>query len=280
VNTRERPPLTLAIPAYNDEEEVFARVLDLALTGWPEGPLVVVDMSTTDAVRRVCDARASRVRYHLFRESSGVSDSRNRCVELAETRYVAFLDSDGFPEPGWLKPLAMRLTEDRVAVAGSRILPFWEARPSWLMRSVPAGDWLSLFDLGDEPRDVPRIMGTCYAIDRERAPDPPFDVTVGKRPGSSIGMEEPLLCEAVRSEGWRVVYEPRSVVRHRVPADRMSWRSMWRRAQRAGQETRVWGRYEPIPRRRFGVRDILFQAVFALPFFLGLLAPGQRTRPS
>ena len=136
--------------------------------------------------------------HHPFPESGGVSHSRNRCIELASTRYVTFLDSDAFAEPGWVAAQRARLDEERVAVVGSRILAAWESRPSRLFRTVTASDWLSLFELGDQPLDVPRIMGTSYAVDTERAPDPPFDETLGRRPGWPLAMEENVLCDSVR----------------------------------------------------------------------------------
>jgi GT2 family glycosyltransferase len=263
--------LTIAIPTFNDDPEVFRRVLDLVADVAPRVPVVVVDMSTDDRVASVCESRAG-VNYHAFPDSGGVSHSRNRCIELAETRQVAFLDSDAFPEPGWLEALAARLADERVAVVGSRILAAWQSPPPRLMRSVTASDWLSLFDLGDEPVDVPRIIGTSYAIDRERLPDPPFDESSGRKPGWPLAMEENILCDAVRVAGWRVVYEPASVVRHNIPADRASWPWMWRRAHTAGRETRMAGRFEPIPRPRPTVRDRAFQAAVAIPFLLGAAA--------
>lgn len=263
--------ITIAIPTFNDDPEVFGGVLDLAAAGAPGVPVVVVDMSSDDRVARVCDGRAG-VRYDAFPQSGGVSHSRNRCVALAETRHVAFLDSDGLPEPGWLDPLVARLAEDRVAVVGSRILAAWESRPPRLFTTSPASDWLSLFDLGSETLEVPRIMGTSYALDREHVPDPPFDESIGRRPGWPLAMEENVLCEAAIAAGGRVLYEPASVVRHRIPADRATWRWIWRRAHTAGRETRVGGRFEPLPRPPFGLRDRLFQVAVAAPFFAGALA--------
>jgi GT2 family glycosyltransferase len=273
------PPATVAIPAFRDDPHVLKRVLDRALARPLERPVIVVDMSIRDDLRRACSAYGKAVRYEHYPESGGVAHSRNRCVELADTPAVIFLDSDAFPEPGWFTALAERLDEDKVAVAGARILPAWEAEPPRLMRTAPASDWLSLFDLGELPLDVPRIVGTSYAIHRERSPDPPFDESVGRRPGWPLAMEENVLCEVVRSRGWRVVYEPASRVLHHIPVDRATWRWMWRRAHTAGRETRIGGRLEPIPRRRFGARDLAFQAAVAVPFFAGVLRP-PRERPT
>lgn len=257
----------------NDDPAVFARVLDGVLDRSPGAPVIVVDMSTNDDLRRVCESRGAAVRYEPFPESGGVSHSRNRCVELADTATVTFLDSDVFPEPGWFEPLVARLEEEDVAVVGARALPAWEKRPPRLLTTMPASDWLSLFDLGDRPLDVPRVIGSSYAIHRERAPDPPFDESIGRRPGWPLAMEENVLCDWVRDHGWRVVYEPASRVFHRIPPSRATWRWMWRRAYAAGRETRVAGRSEPLPRERYGPRDLAFQAAVALPFFAGALRP-------
>ena len=270
---------TIAIPAFDDDPEVFGRVLDLAIAHGDGAPIVVVDMSTQSGVRQACADRAQHVRHDAFPQSGGVSHSRNRCVALAATRYVTFLDSDAFAEAGWARAQRARLDDDRVAVVGSRILGAFERRPSRLMRSVTASDWLSLFDLGDEPVDVPRIIGTSYAIDRERVPQPPFDESIGRRPGWPLAMEENVLCDAARADGWRVVYEPASVVRHRIPRERASWRWMWRRAHTAGRETRAAGRYEPIPRPPLTLRDRAFQAAVAVPFGLGVLAGAGEREP-
>ena len=271
--------LTIAIPAFNDDPEVFGRVLDLAIAHGDGAPIVVVDMSTREGVRHQCAARSRHVRHDPFPQSGGVSHSRNRCIALAGTRYVTFLDSDAFAEPGWARAQRARLEDERVAVVGSRILGAFERRPPRLMRSVTASDWLSLFDLGPAAVDVPRIIGTSYALDRERVPDPPFDESLGRKPGWPLAMEENVLCDAARAAGWRVVYEPASVVRHRIPPERASWRWMWRRAHTAGRETRAAGRFEPIPRPPLTLRDRAFQAAVVVPFGLGVLAgPGERER--
>jgi GT2 family glycosyltransferase len=271
--------VTIAVPAFNDDPAVFARALELMLAGSADERVLVVDMSTDDRLERVCADAGSRVAHERFPESGGVSHSRNRCVELAGTRYVAFVDSDAFVRPGWLGPMRECLGQERVAVVGSRIVAHWEREPHRLLRTRPAGDWLSLFDLGDEPLDVPRIIGTSYALDRTRVPDPPFDESIGRKPGWALAGEENVLCEAAREMGGRVVYVPDSVVEHRIPPDRATWRWMWRRAHAAGRETRLFGRFEPLPARSLDRHDRVFQAAVAAPFFAGRLRPRPR-RPA
>jgi GT2 family glycosyltransferase len=269
--------VTILVPAFNDSPAIFGRMLASVRADAPEAPLVVVDMSPQASLGALLE-RDAHARYVHFPESGGVSHSRNRLAREAQTRLVVYLDSDAFVEPGWLDAMRERLSTPDVAVVGSRILPAWERPPGALMTTVTASDWLSLYDLGDSAIDVPIIVGTSYGVDLDLAPDPPFDESLGRRPGWPLAMEENRLCETVRANGRRVVYEPKAVVRHNIPAARASWRWMWRRAHTAGRETRAAGRSEPLPGRKLGPRDRLFQAIVAPAFFAGM-ARKPRSRP-
>jgi mycofactocin glycosyltransferase len=257
----------------NDDPDVLAEVLDAVIAQSAGNPVVLVDMSTDDGVRRVCEARAGAVRYFHLPASRGVSDSRNAVVGHVDTRYVVFLDSDAVPEPGWAA--AMRAAFDRepgAAVVGARVLPRWSSRPPRLFKTGVAGDFLSLFDLGDQPLEVPRIMGTSYAIDLARVPEQPFPPELGYQIGNPLGGEEPELCARAVRDGWRVVYEPAAVVWHVIDPARATWRSMFRRVYNAGREARRLGeRHAPLP-RRVTAGDRLFQVAIAPAFAAGMAA--------
>lgn len=264
--------VTPAMVTCDDPPELVGAALDSAIRQALPEPVVVVDMSRGGGVRRVCADRGDAVRYVWAPDSQGVSDSRNRAVACARTRYLLFLDADAHAEPGWAAAMrAAFAAVDGVAVVGARCPARWTTRPPRLFRTAIAGDFLSLFDLGDEPCDTPRIMGTSYAIDLERVPPAPFPLDLGYRPGVELAGEENALCERARADGWRVRYEPAAVVGHTIPAARATWRAMARRAFRAGQETRRDGRRaEPLPRRT-GPADTLFKAAIAPALVAGLV---------
>lgn len=267
------------MPTYNDDPVVFRRVLE-TVRSLTDAPVVVADMSTNDGVKNVAVDFADQVKYVPFAESKNVSHSRNKVFQETETRYLNYLDSDAIAKPGWLDAILDAFSEDNVAIVGSRIEPIWVGKPPVLFDTAPAADWLSCFDLGCERIDVPRIMGTSYALDRSKFSDTPFDEQLGRSPGYPLAIEEPALCEWARAQGFRVVYEPGSVVGHTLPAERLNWRWMLERAHTAGRETRVQGgAFEPLPRARFGLRDRAFQAVCAVPFLLGRMRPPVQDRP-
>lgn len=264
--------VTPAMVTCDDDPGFLADALDAAIAEGMAEPVLVVDMSRGDGVRRVCAERGDAIRYEAAPDSRGVSDSRNRAVAAARTRYLLFLDADALPTPGWAATMRAAFDRaERVAIVGARCPARWTDTPPRLFRTGLAGDFLSLFELGDEPIDVPRIMGTSYAIDLERVPAAPFPLELGFGPGQSLAGEEVELCERAREEGWLVRYEPGAVVFHTIRPGRATWRSMLRRAFHAGQEGRRLGRrLDPLPRRPRPA-DRLFQAAIAPAFMAGML---------
>lgn len=248
-------------PDPTDFREVLRRVRETPHDA------IVVDMSTDTQVLRCCEEHG--VRCERFVESSGLSDSRNRALALTETDYAVFLDSDAFPEGDWVRPLVTILQRNpEVAIVTPRILAAWEASPPRLLRTWSAGTWMSLLDLGPEPMEVPRVIGTSFAFARSKTPRHGFDIRLGLKPGSALGGEEIKFCLETRAGGYSIRYEPASLVRHRVSSDRGSWPAMVRRIFNAGRERQLLGPTEPLPRRR-GIDDHLFRAVAAVPWLAG-----------
>jgi hypothetical protein len=113
------------------------------------------------------------VRYVSFPESSGVSESRNRIVELAATPHLLFLDADAVPRPGWADALVRALGGGHTLV-GARILPRWPRGAPWLLRSTLGSELLGNLDCGETPRPLSRVMGTSFGADLERLAAAPF----------------------------------------------------------------------------------------------------------
>lgn len=250
---------TIGIPTCDDDPRVLSLALDAIEGERVARRPIIVDMSASDRIERMLRARSGDVRYVRFRESSGVAESRNRIVAEADTRYVLFLDADAVPLRGWARALAGAF-EEGVALVGTRILPAWPCAAPPLFTSTIALELLGMLDLGPRPRAIPRVMGTSYALDRERLPrSPPFRADLGRRPGRLFSWEEVQLSLDVAAAGGRIRYEPAATVAHHIRADRLSWRWMLRRAHLAGRETRyLHERLEDFP-RRLTSRDRVFQ---------------------
>jgi glycosyltransferase involved in cell wall biosynthesis len=90
------PIVSVVIPVYNGEkyiEETIKSVLNQSLKDIEIN--VVNDASTDKSAQIVEKLQKSDNRIHLInKENSGVSDTRNRGIELSKGAFIAFLDQD------------------------------------------------------------------------------------------------------------------------------------------------------------------------------------------
>ncbi len=99
-------PVTVVIPALN-EEQTIAPLLDALLTGTrPPDEIVVSDGGSTDATRDIVARYADRS-VRLIEGPGGISENRNAAIAAASNELIACTDAGCIPDPTWLE----RLTE-------------------------------------------------------------------------------------------------------------------------------------------------------------------------
>ncbi len=127
-----------------------------------------------------------------------------------------------------------------------------------------------MMDLGPEPKDscLACCPGTCSST-AGSVGEQVFETERGRIEGDLVGAEETLMMVRLAERGGRVVYAPEAVVDHHSPAERLTWRWMWRRAEASGREAGSLDfKLEPLP-RRIVWRDRAFLAACAPPYALG-----------
>ena len=107
--------VSIIVPVYNAEKYLKRCVDSILVQDYSNIELILMDDGSTDASGTICDDYAKqdgRVRV-VHKENTGVSDTRNRALDLAEGVYVQFLDSDDWIEPETLeKTLEAGLREE------------------------------------------------------------------------------------------------------------------------------------------------------------------------
>jgi mycofactocin system glycosyltransferase len=174
-------------------------------------PVVVVDDGSVVPVR-VPGAQVLRTET-----ARGPAAARNTGLRAAGTPFVAFLDSDCVPGPGWLERLRPHLEDPRLAVVAPRIGPLGQGR-GWFAGYEAA---VSALDMGPSPAPVRPGSAVSYV---------PSAAMLARRAALGTGFDETMrvaedvdLVWRLARAGWRVRYEPAASVAHDHPATTGEW---------------------------------------------------------
>ncbi len=203
----ERTPLiSVVVPAYNAASTLDACLQALQAQSTPkEVEVIVVDDGSTDDTAQVVQQYPG-VRL-LHQEHAGPAAARNRGIQEARGGVVLFTDADCRPLPGWIDQLSRPIlsgeavgakgtycTDQRAPVARF-VQQEYEEKYNH-MRRAPQIDFVDTYSAGYR-RDV--LIG-CGAF------DPTF-------PNASV--EDQELSFRLTEQGYRLVFVPAAVVRHR-----------------------------------------------------------------
>lgn len=95
------PIVSVIIPVYNAEDYVHQTIQSVLQQTFSDIELIVLNDGSTDASEKVILALQQtdkRIRYQ-YKPNSGVSDTRNKGIALAQGKYIAFLDADDVWKP-------------------------------------------------------------------------------------------------------------------------------------------------------------------------------------
>ncbi len=112
--------LSIIVPIYNVEKYLPKCVesllsQDLSLE---EYEIILVDDGSPDRCGEICDDYASRYANIkvVHRENGGLSAARNSGIDVAQGKYVQFVDSDDYLEPNVLRTLVDKMETDNLDV--------------------------------------------------------------------------------------------------------------------------------------------------------------------
>lgn len=93
--------ISIIVPVYNTAKYLERCVDSIVAQTYTDWELLLIDDGSTDDSATICDeyaAKDERIRVS-HKENGGVSDTRNYGLDLAQGKYLMFLDSDDF----WLR---------------------------------------------------------------------------------------------------------------------------------------------------------------------------------
>jgi hypothetical protein len=234
------PGISIVVPTANRSTELEATLETIYAQDFPPSDfevLVVENGPEGDARRvtaRAASAHPNHATRYLHEPVPGLLSGRHRGALEARGEILVFVDDDIDAAPGWLAAIADSFSDPDIDLLGGRSLPNFQApEPAWMAPFwwIPEGGgfgcgFLSLIDYGDLPREVDsnHIWGLNFAIRRQVLvdlrgfhPDTYPDEQQHFQGDGETGLT--LKAQAARVKGH---YDPRMLVRHLVPARRMT----------------------------------------------------------
>jgi len=216
------PSLSIIIPSYNTLEYVVTCLLALEAT-LPEGfvgEIIVVDDASTDDTASALAHFAQRnplVKPIRNETNRGFPETCNHGAEHATGDLLYFLNADTIPQQGWLAPLLRTFDDPSIGAAGSALIfpdgrlqeagcvVYRDGSAANIGRGIDPADPLVRF-----ARDVDYCSGAALAIRRSL-----FEQLGGfDERYSPAYYEDTDLCMQVWQAGFRVRYQPDSVILH------------------------------------------------------------------
>jgi GT2 family glycosyltransferase len=152
---------------------------------------------------------ADRIQINLIRKDpGGPARGRNTGVQAARGRYVAFLDDDCIPEPGWLGAMELALRASPGAMIGGKTRNGLPANP-YSAASQFTLEMVYAFN-NQDPRAARFFATNNMALPRDRFSelggfDEDYVLTAG---------EDRDLCDRWRQAGFPMIHHEAAVIRH------------------------------------------------------------------
>ncbi len=234
--------ISVIVPTYNRAhwiEEALQSLIDQETDDGFSFDIHIVDNASSDAtaavIAKVAAASSIRVVYHR-QEIPGDAPTRNVGVAGSTGAWLAFFDDDQLAEPAWLRKLWSATSDgDRPVIGGAVHLHMNDRELAELDPLCRAALRETRLYPNARPYHRNDLPGTGNALVARRV----FDA-IGKFDEAMTGGGSDCdFFTRARDAGYPLWYSPEAVIRHRVPAERLTpeflrWDALSGGAEHAG----------------------------------------------
>jgi biofilm PGA synthesis N-glycosyltransferase PgaC len=221
-----RPPVSVVIPAHNEEAVIAETVASVLELDWPELEVVVVDDGSTDGTVRALERWSveGAVRVVRKRVNEGKAMALDDAIPGLRGEIVLIVDADGRPDPAALRMMVPHFVHDPQvgAVTGNPRV----SNTTTLLAKLQAIEFSATVSVLRRAQaawgQLMTFSGICTALRTEAV------ASVGAfRP--EMATEDIALTWQLERAGYEVRYEPRAVFGMQVPETIGPW---WRQRVR------------------------------------------------
>jgi GT2 family glycosyltransferase/glycosyltransferase involved in cell wall biosynthesis/tetratricopeptide (TPR) repeat protein len=210
---------SIIMPVLNNVELTRQSLTALAeVTDGCEYEVIVVDNHSTDGTQEFLSSLGGDVQIIRNSENRGFAKACNQGAQAARGKYLIFLNNDTIPIKGWLNALVQEVEAHQdVGVVGSKLL--YADGTVQHAGVVFSRKWLTPYHhhrtmAADAPivnrrREFQSVTAACMLVRHDL-----FSEVGGFDEAYRNGFEDVDLCLKVKQQGWRVIYQPSSVLYH------------------------------------------------------------------
>jgi O-antigen biosynthesis protein len=201
----EWPRISVIVCTHNGSRTIRECLGGLQKLDYPAAEVIVVDDGSTD------DTAAIARQFHfrlLSTVHGGLAAARNTGLEAATGEIIAYVDDDAWPDPHWLKYLALTFDyESCAAVGGPNIRPPPDGAIADSVANAPGGP-IHVMLTDTEAEHVPG----CNMAFRKAA----LQAIGGFDPRFRTAGDDVDVCWQLQAAGLKVAFSPAAVVWHRA----------------------------------------------------------------
>jgi len=230
--------LSVIVPTYN-RERMLCNAIDSIINqslSKDNYEILVIDNNSSDDTKNIVNKyvkETSNLKY-LFEPIPGLLSGRHKGAKEAKGNILVFTDDDVIADNDWLKAIAETFKDTSVKIVGGRNLPIFETEPpGWInniwQKKKDGNSYcghLSLLDLQDKCKiiDISFVWGLNLSIRKETLlllngfhPDAyPWELRQYRGDGETgLGYKAKIL-------GINAIYQPKALIYHYIPKDRMT----------------------------------------------------------
>jgi glycosyltransferase involved in cell wall biosynthesis len=229
--------LTVVISTWNRAkllDQTLARMRQLHGPSGDSWELLVVNNNCTDDTDAVIAKHSAHLPLRrLYEPKPGKCNAMNFAVDNATGEFLIATDDDVLVNPDWLVAYRAAFRDHpNAGFYGGPVEPWFESSPPrWLSRNwagfqdVYAVRQLQGGDRAFNPRENP--VGANQAFRTELLRTTRYDPKTGRLGAELRGYEEVVVLERLKSAGFVGRWVPGAIVRHFLPASRLTLNYVW-----------------------------------------------------
>lgn len=116
--------ISVIIPIYNVEKYIYQCINSILNQTYKNIEIILVDDGSPDGCGKICDEyqeKDQRIKV-IHKKNGGLSDARNKGMDIAHGKYITFIDSDDYVEDKYIEILYNAIKKNNALISQCNIL--------------------------------------------------------------------------------------------------------------------------------------------------------------